>query len=68
MTTALDKPIKRELTLNGALYTVTISTDGVKIVPKGKRTGREITWETLLSGDAELRRDLNISLDAYRGT
>ncbi len=67
MTTPLDKPIKRELALGGALYTVTISTDGVKIVPKGKRTGHEITWETLLSGDAELRRDLNISLDAYGG-
>ena len=65
MTTILDKPIRRELALNGALYTVTISTDGVKIVPKGKRTGHEISWETLLSGDAELRRDLNISLDAY---
>ncbi|MGE5090561.1 MAG: hypothetical protein ACM3OH_00175 [Bacillota bacterium] len=67
MTTLLDKPIKRELSLNGALYTVTISTDGVKIAPKGKRLGHEISWETLLSGDAELRRDLNISVDAYRG-
>lgn len=67
MTTLLDKPIRRELSLHGALYTVTISTDGVKIVPKGKRLGHEISWETLLSGDAELRRDLNISVDAYRG-
>lgn len=67
MTTLLDRPIKRELALNGVLYTVTISTEGVKIVPKGKRTGHEISWETLLSGDAELRRDLNISLDAYGG-
>ena len=67
MTTLLDKPIKRELSLNGALYTVTITTEGVKIVPKGKRLGHEISWETLLSGDAELRRDLNISVDAYRG-
>jgi hypothetical protein len=67
MTTPLDKPIRRELSLNGAVYTVAISTDGVKIVPKGKRLGHEISWETLLSGDAELRRDLNISVDAYRG-
>lgn len=68
MTTPLDKPIRRELSLNGALYTVTISVDGVKIVPKGKRLGHEISWETLLSGDAELRRDLNISVDAYRSS
>jgi hypothetical protein len=41
--------------------------DGVKIVPKGKRLGHEISWETLLWGDVELRRDLHISVDAYRG-
>ena len=67
MATRLDKTLKRELEVEGKLYTVTISPEGVKIVPKGKRTGHEISWETLLSGDAELRRDLNISLDAYRG-
>jgi hypothetical protein len=32
-------------------------------VAKGKRKGHEISWETLLSGDAELRRDLNMSLE-----
>ncbi len=67
MTTRLDKTIRRELVLHGALYTVTITSDGVRIVPKGKRAGHEISWETLLSGDADLRRDLNISIDAYRG-
>jgi hypothetical protein len=39
----------------------------VKIVPKGGRKGPEITWQTLLSGDAELNRDLNASVDAYSG-
>ena len=42
---------------------VSVSPEGVRIVPKGKRKGHEISWETLLSGDAELRRDLNMSLD-----
>jgi hypothetical protein len=67
MPTRLDKTIKRELELNGQLYTVTITPESVKITPKGGRKGQEITWEALLSGDADLRRDLNISLDAYRG-
>ena len=67
MATKLDKTIKRELELEGKLYTVTMSPEGVKITPKGGRRGREITWEELLRGDADLRRDLNISLDAYRG-
>jgi hypothetical protein len=67
MATRLDKTLKRELEIEGKLYTVTISPEGVKIVPKGGRKGPEITWQTLLSGDAELRRDLNISVDAYSG-
>jgi hypothetical protein len=44
---------------------VSMSPEGVRIVPKGKRKGHEISWETLLSGDAELRRDINMSLDVY---
>jgi hypothetical protein len=67
MATRLDKTLKRELEVEGKLYTITISPEGVKIVPKGARKGPEITWLTLLSGDAELRRDLNVSVDAYGG-
>jgi hypothetical protein len=65
MTTRLAKPMKRELELDGKLYTVTFSPDSVKITPKGARTGQEISWRDLLSGSAALRRDLNTSLDAY---
>ena len=67
MATKLDKTIKRELELDGKLYTVTMSPEGVKITAKGARKGPEITWATLLSGDADLRRDLSVSADAYRG-
>jgi len=67
MATKLDKTIKRELELEGKLYTVTMSPEGVKITPKGARKVPEMTWATLLSGDAEMRRDLNVSADAYRG-
>jgi len=67
MATKLDKTIKRELEHEGKLYTVTMSPEGVKITPKGARKGQEITWTTLLSGDTDLRRDLNVSVDAYRG-
>ena len=64
MATKLDKVIRRELELDGEAYTVSISPDGVKIVPKGRRKGHEITWRTLLSGDAELTQQLKISVDA----
>ncbi|HEX2451561.1 MAG TPA: hypothetical protein VHJ69_10480 [Gemmatimonadales bacterium] len=66
MTTRLAKPMKRELELDGKLYTITISPEGVKITSKGARTGQEISWRDLLSGATALRRDLNVSLDAYR--
>jgi hypothetical protein len=65
LATRLDKTIKRELELGGKLYTVSISPQGVRVVPKGGRTGHEMSWETLLSGEAELRRDLSMSLDVY---
>ncbi len=65
MATRLDKTLKRELEIEGKLYTISISPEGIKIVPKGGRKGPEISWQTILSGDAELRRDLNISADAY---
>jgi hypothetical protein len=38
----------------------------VKITPKGARKGQEISWNSLVSGETELRRDLNMSVDAYR--
>jgi len=66
MATRLDKTLKRELEIEGKLYTVSISPQGIKIVPKGARKGPEITWQTILSGDAGLGRDLNISVDAYQ--
>ena len=65
MATRLEKTIKRELELDGKLYTVSVSRQGVRVVPKGGRKGHEMSWETLLSGEAELRRDLNMSLDVY---
>ena len=67
MATKLDKTIKRELELDGKLYTVTMSPEGVKITPTGARKGQEITWATLLGGDTDLRREVNVSVDADRG-
>ncbi|HEU5169026.1 MAG TPA: hypothetical protein VFU46_00740 [Gemmatimonadales bacterium] len=67
MATRLAKPLKRELALDGKLYTVTLSPETVKITPKGARKGHEISWRDLLSGAAELRRDLTISVDASGG-
>jgi hypothetical protein len=62
MVTRLDKPLKRELDVNGDPYVVTISTEGLKLVPKGKRKGLELAWKDLVSGDAALAVALRASL------
>jgi len=66
MTTKLERPIKRELDVAGVVYTVTIAPHGIKVVEKGKRKGRELSWDTIISGDAELSEALRISIDATR--
>ena len=64
MATKLDKPIKRELEIDGRSYMVTVSPEGVKVVEKGKRKGQELSWTALVSGDAALAAGLQASLDA----
>jgi hypothetical protein len=62
MATKLEKPLKRELSIDGKPYMLTIEPLGMKLVPKGKRKGHELTWETLVSGEAALATALNASL------
>ena len=62
MTTALDKPLRRELQVGDTAYTLTISADGLKLVEKGKRKGIELAWEALVSGDAALAAALQASV------
>lgn len=64
MATRLDRPIKRELEIDGTTYMITVSPDGVKVVEKGKRTGHELSWKALVSGDAAIAAGLRASLDA----
>jgi hypothetical protein len=66
MTTPLDRPLKRELELDGQRYTITITPEGVKVTEKGKRKGQEITWRDIITGDAALRRDLSLSVEALQ--
>lgn len=63
MATKLDKALKREIEIDGKPYMLTISPEGMKLVPKGKRNGLEIAWKDLASGDAALATALNASLN-----
>ena len=62
MATKLDKHLKREIEIEGQPFMLTISPEGLKIVPKGKRNGLELAWKALVSGDAALATALNASL------
>ena len=50
MATKLEKPLKRELAIGDQPYMITFSPEGIKIVPKGKRNGLELTWKAILAG------------------
>jgi hypothetical protein len=62
MATKLDKPLKREIEVAGKPYVLTITPEGLKLVPKGKRKGQELSWHAFVSGEAALAAALNASL------
>jgi hypothetical protein len=62
MATKLEKPLKREVSIEGQPYMLTIAPEGLKLVPKGKRNGMELAWKALISGEAALASALNASL------
>jgi len=50
MATKLNKQLKREIEVDGKLYTITLSPEGVKLTEKGKRLGSEHSWKALIGG------------------
>jgi hypothetical protein len=66
MTTKLEKTLKREIEIEGELYVLAISPEGLKLVPKGKRKGQELAWKDLVSGQAALAAALHASLEKTR--
>ena len=67
MATVLDKELKRQVTIDGAEYTVAVDPDGLRLIGKGKRRPEvELRWRDLLSGDAAMAVALNASLSKKR--
>ena len=64
--TKLERPLKRELEVDGKSYTLTVSPEGLKLVEKGRRKGQELLWKELVSGEAALAVALNASLEKAR--
>jgi pyruvate/2-oxoacid:ferredoxin oxidoreductase beta subunit len=64
MATKLDKVLKREIEIDGQSYIAALSPDGIKVTKKGFRKGNEISWRSIVTGDAQLNEDLNNSIEA----
>jgi hypothetical protein len=60
--TKLEGPLRRELALSGERYTLTITPDGLTLVPKGRRKGYQLAWQAFIDGEAALAVALNASL------
>ena len=67
MATILDKALKRQVSVDGVDYTVTLDPEGFRLTGKGKRKPEvELRWRDLLSGDAAMAVALNASLSKAR--
>jgi hypothetical protein len=62
MTTKLERPLRREIEINGEPYTLTIDPAALKLTQKGKRKGVELARKDLVTGQAALATALNASI------
>ena len=66
MTTRLEGSLKRELNIKGELYTLTLTSEGFHLAPKGRRKGYDLQWDALVSGEEAMAVALNASVHGAR--
>jgi hypothetical protein len=62
MATKLEKPLRREISIGGQPFVVTLAPEGVKLAGKGRRKGLELRWQDVISGEAALAAALRASI------
>lgn len=65
MATRLEKTLRRELSIGGRPFMLTISPEGLKLTLKGHQKGQELRWADLASGEAALAVALNASVGRF---
>lgn len=60
--TRLDGQLKREISIKGKPFVITLTPEGVKLTQKGRRKGLALAWDDLVSGEAAIATALNASL------
>lgn len=48
MTTKIERPIRREIEIDGEPYTVVITPQGVRLTRKRYRSGKVVSWKSIL--------------------
>jgi hypothetical protein len=48
MSTKLEKPIRREIDIDGELFTLIVGPDGLRLTRKRFRSGLAVSWKALL--------------------
>jgi hypothetical protein len=61
--TPLDKPLRREVIIDGHAYTLVIDPLGFKLVRRGHRKGTHLHWKDIVNGDAAISAALSASID-----
>jgi hypothetical protein len=64
MITRLEGPLRREISIEGRPYVLTISPSGMLLAEKGRRKGFTMDWTAFVSGEVALASALNASLAA----
>ena len=65
MTTKLEKTLKREISVDGAAYIITLTPAELLITLKGHRKGKSLSWKDLIGDEAALATALNASLGIF---
>jgi len=63
--TKLDKTLKREISVGGQAYIITLSPEELLITLKGHRKGKSLRWKDLIGDEAALATALNASLGIF---
>jgi len=63
--TKLEKTLKREISVSGQPYIITLSPEELLITLKGHRKGKTLRWQDLIGGEAALATALNASLGIF---
>ena len=55
--TPQDKPLKRQIDIEGHSFTVTLDGTGIKITKKAHRNGFEVSWAELIRNDPSMAEE-----------